>query len=1143
MNDFKLKLGLMASLMLLGIMLYAQNIPLPTNTTGWRPNGTVTTMVEDANHIYLGGTFTAMINEGVNGTIQLGNFVSATGSGAFTGGFPTLNEVGNSFISTGIQVVVPDGRGGWFVGGAFSLTQFPSYSNLIRIKPDKTLDTEFKSPISSGIVYALVVSDSDLYVGGSFNLIGNVNHLIKVSAYTGTRDFNWLPNPSGTNAVVRAIVNAGDDLFVGGAFTQIGGRNRNHLAKVSKTGTGQADSLWNPNVVSTHPTPVRDLLLSTSHGSLVVAGSFTQIGGIDRTFLALIYPNGTGQGNASFNANANSTVTTIALNTNALFVGGDFTSIGTQNRNRIALLSMFTGQANASWDPNPNGSVEKLSVINGNLYVGGNFTRIANTTCYGAVRYTGNTVTFDANWLPIVIGGSVRAFGANTTDVFIGGSFVSIGGVVRGKVARIRKSDMQLDMTWNPNINTITNGNDVFCLQIQDTNLYVGGSFTSVAGRTRNRLVRVSLNGTGQLDTLWHPNANNNVNSIVIDGNTVYAGGDFTNIGAQAKARLARISTTGTGAVDASWSPDPNGTVTSLLISGNGLYVGGNFTTIGGQNRNRIALVNTSGNGTADANWNPNANATVNTMLLTDTNLLVGGNFSQIGGTSIAALAKVSVNGIGAIDTTWDAKLRLGGSPLAQIRSIIKSNNDVYVAGQFNHIDPFVTGNTYTHIARLNYAANGKVDTAWRPVVSGSGLVASLLLHNNQIFAGSTFSATVDGSIIRYFKQYPTVVPPTILTQSITFLNLFANYGTASAPAQFNMSGASLTEGIKVKAPLHFEVALGNSTDYADSIIIGTGGYVHSSTIRVRIKANVPVGSYSGPVQLSSAGVTTINLTVTGTVGPKPLTITGLSVQNKVYDGTTTGTVTGTPVLNGIIGSEVVTLSGNPVAEFSSSAPGRTWARITGYTLTGANAANYSIGSTWVEATITLATLAITASATQSLSITVNWTDIGGEQSYEVLRSTTSGSGYTPIAILAANTTSFADTGLTEGTTYYYVMRAFAPFNNDGDTGTVYSDTSNQASATATTVTSGLKQQLSTADVDVYPNPTTHIVRIKLTEPTTTFKALVTDIQGRVVDTYQHVTQQASHEYQINLSPYQQGLYFINITTDKGSISQTVIKN
>lgn len=83
----------------------------------------------------------------------------------------------------------------------------------------------------------------------------------------------------------------------------------------------------------------------------------------------------------------------------------------------------------------------------------------------------------------------------------------------------------------------------------------------------------------------------------------------------------------------------------------------------------------------------------------------------------------------------------------------------------------------------------------------------------------------------------------------------------------------------------------------------------------------------------------------------------------------------------------------------------------------------------------------LTATAAGSSQIDLSWTDNSSDETNFILaRSTTSGGPYSDIATLAANTSSYSDTGLAASTTYFYVVRAT---NANGS-----SANSNQASAT-----------------------------------------------------------------------------------------------
>ena len=67
-------------------------------------------------------------------------------------------------------------------------------------------------------------------------------------------------------------------------------------------------------------------------------------------------------------------------------------------------------------------------------------------------------------------------------------------------------------------------------------------------------------------------------------------------------------------------------------------------------------------------------------------------------------------------------------------------------------------------------------------------------------------------------------------------------------------------------------------------------------------------------------------------------------------------------------------------------------------------------------------------------AISVRWLASFGATAYDLLRSTTSGSGYTVIASdLTADKTSYMDTNVSTGTTYYYVVRAKNSAGTSGD--------------------------------------------------------------------------------------------------------------
>ncbi len=100
---------------------------------------------------------------------------------------------------------------------------------------------------------------------------------------------------------------------------------------------------------------------------------------------------------------------------------------------------------------------------------------------------------------------------------------------------------------------------------------------------------------------------------------------------------------------------------------------------------------------------------------------------------------------------------------------------------------------------------------------------------------------------------------------------------------------------------------------------------------------------------------------VTANITPASLTVTGVSANNKVYDATTTATLSGTAAVMAL-GGDTVTVGG-PAAEISANknvGNGKA-VTVTGYTLSGADAGNYTVVQpAAVTANITPASLAVT---------------------------------------------------------------------------------------------------------------------------------------------------------------------------------------
>ncbi|MBR3306823.1 MAG: InlB B-repeat-containing protein [Lachnospiraceae bacterium] len=109
---------------------------------------------------------------------------------------------------------------------------------------------------------------------------------------------------------------------------------------------------------------------------------------------------------------------------------------------------------------------------------------------------------------------------------------------------------------------------------------------------------------------------------------------------------------------------------------------------------------------------------------------------------------------------------------------------------------------------------------------------------------------------------------------------------------------------------------------------------------------------------------------LTANITPKPVTITGLSAKNKVYDTTTAATVTGTAVINGKVGNDDVTVSAGTAAFDNANVSDNKTITFKSYSLTGEDASNYTLSAQPENVTANITKRKVTVTALeQTVSI------------------------------------------------------------------------------------------------------------------------------------------------------------------------------
>jgi hypothetical protein len=318
---------------------------------------------------------------------------------------------------------------------------------------------------------------------------------------------------------------------------------------------------------------------------------------------------------------------------------------------------------------------------------------------------------------------------------------------------------------------------------------------------------------------------------------------------------------------------------------------------------------------------------------------------------------------LSSIEVTYESAT----SPAAPtISSITPGNQQLSVA--------FTAGSDGgSAITNYKYSTNG--GTNWQTRASGttaSPLVISTLstdgttaLTNGVSYDIQIRAVNAAGDGTTSSTTSGTPVAPTSPTLNAVTLSssLTSTYGTASTGVSFTASGSNLTGNITATAQSGYEVStsLGSGYDASVSVASGTTVYVRfASTISAGDKNNATAVVLSGGGASSDANVTTSSSG--NTVSQKALTVTDLSAENKIYDGLTTATATGTAALVGVVSPDAVSLTGTPTFTFVNATVGTSkTVNTTNYSLTGAQAANYTLTQPTLSANITVRSLTITA--------------------------------------------------------------------------------------------------------------------------------------------------------------------------------------
>jgi hypothetical protein len=374
----------------------------------------VSTLAVVGTNLYAGGSFTSAGRAAATNVAQWnGSYWSALGSGV-NGTVYALGVSGNDL----------------YAGGLFTTAGGVLVNNIAE------WDGSAWSALGSGVssfVNALAVSGTHLYVGGSFATAGGVP-AYSIAKWDGSA---WSALGSGMGGgvseflTVYALAVSGTNLYAGGTFNTAGMVAANNIAKWD----GSAWSAFGAVTGGYYPS-IKALAVSGTN--LYVGGGFTTAGGVPANSIA----EWNGRTWSALGSGVDGGVTALAVSGTDLYVGGGFTTAGGVWATNIAKWNGSSWSALGSglvWGGFPFThvlSVDALAVSGTNLYASGTWGTMIGVFGGYLFKWDGSTWSSLGSGIGDGGYGVVYSLAASGTDLYVGGSFTTAGGVAATNIAK-----------------------------------------------------------------------------------------------------------------------------------------------------------------------------------------------------------------------------------------------------------------------------------------------------------------------------------------------------------------------------------------------------------------------------------------------------------------------------------------------------------------------------------------------------------------------------------------------------------------------------------------------------------------------------------------------------------------------------------
>lgn len=376
--------------------------------------------------------------------------------------------------------------------------------------------------------------------------------------------------------------------------------------------------------------------------------------------------------------------------------------------------------------------------------------------------------------------------------------------------------------------------------------------------------------------------------------------------------------------------------------------------------------------------------------------------------------------------------------------------------------------------------------------ISTTGAVlAQGSISGNVVISGTNFSSTASQNTVQIVNNSGVVVKtaeqptsassssltvpiPTDLVQGIYKVKVTVGAQNKTSTKTFTVTapvpqitgvvteGASLIEG-SIAGTLTVNGA-NFGTNPADNILVLVKGSTEtlctiSSSTAAQLKASIPVnlteGTYTVKVSVGGANATYSGFAVTKPdlpAAPVNLSMTAASISSTTFGWSSVAKVTGYHVYRSVNNTDYTKLTGSTININNFTDSGLTAGTTYYYKVTAVNITGESVRSNaLIVMTVPNAPQMVSEGTVTSNSIPISWSATTGASAYNVYRST-NGTDYSIVNGSGVVGTTYSDSGLTSGTTYYYKVTAANASGESGKSSAVSAITLTDAPLVPSTV-------------------------------------------------------------------------------------------